>query len=281
MDTLNLLLNQLATATDKKTKCQIITELGDLGNRKALKNLIRLLDFEKDNQVKSYASNAIIRICGKKMSILLLKSIRNESWVTRMKTAEILSEIKDKKGIHPLTKVLKNDQEASVRQWAAIALGNIKSKKATNALINALNTDTDWHVRMEAANALGNIKSKRIISALEKAFYTDEEYQVSCASASALAKINDEKSKNLLKELSNQLIDILHSEKNDTVIRAAARTLGEIGNETAAQLLVKKMKLSKEKVRLEINLALNKIAKRYNYKSFEDFVNNIQIKTDN
>jgi HEAT repeat protein len=99
---------------------------------------------------------------------------------------------------------------------------------------------------------------------------------VSWAAASALAQIDKENSKALIKELTYSLIDILQQGKDEEMLGAAARTLGEIGNKKTAKTLLQELKVNKEFVRLEIDIALDKMAKRFNYKSKEEFIKNIK-----
>jgi HEAT repeat protein len=278
MADVNLLISKLANASKKDAKCAAITELGNLGDEKAIKILVKHLNQEKDNQIKSFAADALITINSKKATQPLTRLLRSNSWITRLKAVETLGELEDKKATLALIRLLRNDPESNVREWAAISLGKIGDKKAVNPLIKSLTNDPHFEVRMEAANALGKIKDKKAKDALVKAFYSDSEYQVSWASASALANLNDGESKKLLKELTKELIKVIESEEDETVLSAAAKTLGEIGNEIAAKIMLRTMKISKELVRLEINLALGKIAKRLNYKDREDFIENIKQK---
>ncbi|MGC9780944.1 MAG: HEAT repeat domain-containing protein [Candidatus Heimdallarchaeota archaeon] len=272
-----LIIKQLADANDKETKVKLISQLGSLGDEDAIRILIRSLNHEEDIEIKSHAADALTKIGGKQTTFLLLRSLKNHSWVTRMKAAEILGELHSRLALLPLVKLLKNDPETSVREWSVISLGKIGDKKAVKPLITALAKDPNWEVRMESAIALGSIGGKKAKNSLIKAFYSDSVYRVSWASASALAMINDGNSKKLIKELTSELTKILQTEKDETVLSAAAKTLGEIGNEIAAKTMLITMKVSKELVRLEINLALGRMAKRFNYKNKEEFIKNIQV----
>ena len=277
MKEFEILLEELAETSDIETQCTVISRLGDTGEREAVNFLVKYLGKNIDNEIKSYAANAIIKISGKKAPKQLLKMIRHNSWVTRMKAAEILGEIGDKKAVYPLIRLLRVDPEPRVKEWAAIALGKIGAKKASKPLVVSLISDPNDIVRMEAANALGLIKEKKAINSLFDAYYFDDSYRVKWAAASALAKIDEEKSREVIDELTANLIDVIRTEKDEMVLGAAAKTLGEIGNEITAKILLKTMKISKELVRLEINLALGRMAKRLNYKNREEFVQNIQM----
>jgi len=126
----NQLIQELANANDKKAKCSLISKLGNLRDEAAVKILIRCLNHEDDNEIKSYAADALEKIGGKKATQMLIRMLRNHSWITRMKAAETLGEIGEKKAVSALVRILRNDSEASVKEWAAISLGKIGDKKA-------------------------------------------------------------------------------------------------------------------------------------------------------
>lgn len=276
MKEFEVLLEELAVSSDIETQCTVISRLGETGKKEALNFLVKYLSKEIDTEIKSHIANAIIKISRKKASIQLLLLLRHKSWVTRMKATEILGEIGDKKAVYPLIRILRIDSEPVVKEWAAISLGKIGDKKASKPLVASLLSDPNYEIRMESANALGLIMEKKSINSLLDAYYMDEDYRVKWAAASALVKLDEEKSREIINELSANLIDILRTEKDEAVIGAAAKTLGEIGDEISAKVLLKTIKISRELVRLEINLALGRMAKRFNYQTKEEFVKNIQ-----
>lgn len=276
MSGLDSLIQQLVDTSDKDEKLYVITQLGELSEKEAIPHLINCLDIAEDNEIKSYATNAIIKIGGRKTPAKLYRLLRSSSWVTRMKAAEILGELKDKNATYLLIRALRNDSEPNVREWAAISLGKIGDRKAIRHLIFILKNEVDWEVRMEAANALGMMNGKQARIALKEIYYSDKEYRVSWAAASALAQLDKDTARPLIKDLTFTLIDILKQEKDEDMRGAAAKTLGEIGNKMAAKTMLKQMKLNKEFVRLEIDLALDKMAKRFNYKTKEEFIKNIK-----
>ncbi len=276
MKEFEILLEELAVSSDIATQSTIISRLGETDKREAVNFLVKYLSKEIDNEIKSHVANAIIKISRKKAPLQLILLLRHKSWVTRMKAAEILGEIGDKKAVYPLIRILRIDQEPTVKEWAAISLGKIGDKKASKPLVASLLSDPNYEVRMESANALGRIMEKKSINPLLDAYYLDDDYRVKWAAASALVKLDEEKSRELIEELTGNLIDIIRTEKDETVIGAAAKTIGEIGNEISAKILLKTIKISRELVRLEINLALGRMAKRFNYQTKEEFVKNIQ-----
>ncbi len=275
MKEFEVLLEELAVSSDIEIQCTIISRLGETGEKEAIGFLVKYFSRKIDNVIKSHITNALIKICGKKAPKELLKLLRHESWVTRMKAAEILGEIGDKKAVPLLIRTLRIDPEQTVKEWVAISLGKIGDKKASKPLVASLLSDPNFEVRMESANALGRILEKKSTNSLLDAYYLDDDYRVKWAAASALVKLDEEKSKELIEELTTNLIDIIRFEKDEIIVGAAAKTLGEIGNEISAKILLKTMKISRELVQLEINLALDCMAKRFNYRNKEEFVKNI------
>ena len=275
MSEVESLLKRLAIASKREERFRLITQLGETREKKILPVLVKILNTDTDNEIKSYAANAIIKIGGKEATNQLIRLTRSKSWITRMKAAEALGEIGNKKALKCLVRMLKSDLEPNVREWSAISLGKLKSKKASKALANSMLEDPEREVRKEAAIALGKIRDKGAFKALTRSYQTDDEFQVRWAAAASIIKIDHENSKDLLKNLTDNLINILKSEKDEMILGAAAQTLGEIGNKVVAKTLYKTMKVSKELVRLEINLALGKMAKRLNYKNTEEFVKSL------
>ncbi|NHJ83844.1 MAG: HEAT repeat domain-containing protein [Asgard group archaeon] len=271
------LIEQLADADLKQEKSAIITQLGELRDDEAIPILVSCLEQDDDIEIKGYAANALMNYSSNILTNSIIDLLKNESWVTRMKAVEILGELKVKRAIVPLSKIIRKDPETSVREWAAISLGKIGDKKAMNALIEAMKIDSSWEVRMEAAYALGEIRNRKAIKPLQEAFYSDMEYRVCWAVASTLAKIDKKNSKKILTVLNQELVEILKTEKEEKTLTAAARTLGEIGNEIAARTMLKTRNLSKEMVKLEIDIALGKIAKRYNYGTKEEMIQKIRL----
>ncbi|MBN1328424.1 MAG: HEAT repeat domain-containing protein [Candidatus Heimdallarchaeota archaeon] len=272
----DLKVEEIAETKVEAKTYQLIQELEEKGDKESIQVLMKYFTSKKNIHLLSYTADALIKIGGKEVNFHVIKALRNKSWVTRMKAAEILGEIGNNSSVNPLIRTLRFDSESKVREWAAIALGRLGSKKAIKPLISALKKDSDLIVRSEAAIALGRLKGKMVKKVLISTFYEDKDYQVSWAAASALAKINDNKSKELLNSLNQELIKVLVSEKDETVLSAAAKTLGDIGNKIAAEVMYRTMKVSKEMVRLEINLALQKMARRFNYQSSEEFIKKLQ-----
>lgn len=114
--------------------------------------------------------------------------------------------------IPALTRVLQTEQDAGVRQTAAIALAYIGGASATNVLITTLSADSAPTVRQTAADALGYILATTAI---------------------------------------NPLINALDNSKESPEVReAAAEALGLIGGTTATKALIATLKNTRESLNL-------------------------------
>jgi HEAT repeat protein len=132
----------------------------------------------------------------------------NESWV-RIRAAEALGDIGDKKAVGPLVEALRN-KEVDVRISAAIALGQIGDKKAVKPLILALK-DKNFNVLSFAAMALGKIGDKRAVEPLIEVL-KGRDFLACMRVAPALGRIGDERAveplTTLWREAGSKLVSI-------------------------------------------------------------------------
>jgi HEAT repeat protein len=272
MTNINNILEQLFEIEDLSSRCELVQKLGRFRTKESINALTKVLAEENDNKIKSYATSSLIKIGGKTTAKKVIKLLRNDSWVTRMKAAEILGELDYQIAVGPLIRTLRDESEEAVREWLIIALGELGNKRAVRILTNCLKNDPQEDIRMEAARALGKIKSEKTTDDLIDSFYSEKNYKVRWAAAAALAKIRDPAANQILLALSKQLVDIIKKEKNQIKVSAAARTLGEIGQVEHAKTLVKALTTTQEMVRLEASVALDRMAKRFNYNNKEEFI---------
>jgi HEAT repeat protein len=128
---------------------------------------------------------------------------------------------------------LLNDKDEFVRRETAYALGLTKSRRATAALSERLLQDKEDGVRAAAAVALGEIADEAAVVPLVQTLTSTKKANVFVlrASAVALGKIKSRAG-------TAALISTLSNEKLPSdVRREAARSLGNIGDPTAAAAL--------------------------------------------
>jgi HEAT repeat protein len=208
----------------------------------------------------------------------LCNALKHDDHSVRRAAARMLGEIKDTKAVNPLLKAL-SDQISSVREEAALALGHIRDRTAVEPLIKALKDTTtstlppkaakalgeigdaramqpllealdskNMGVRREAAGALGGIGDRKATEPLIRTL-RDESYTVRGAAVRSLGKLKDRKA-------AGPLIGML---KDSSVRPQTAEALGEIGDPSATDPLIKLLDDVRDGVRWEAAEALGKI----------------------
>ncbi len=127
-----------------------------------------------------------------------------------------------------------------VRVAATHAIQSLPHAEAVTLLIPLLQDKLEF-VRREAAYALGETRSHSAATALESVLLNDKETSVRAAAAVALGEIGDESS---VQSLSRVLTGQSEKKKktkagsNESVMRAAARSLGQIKSRSGVGVLV-------------------------------------------
>ena len=116
----------------------------------------------------------------------LIKDLEDKDAEVREEAVEALADLKDKRVVIHLSKVLINDGDPDVRETAADALGDFGGEMAIDMLIQAL-SDTDADVRESAVDALAQIGGERAVQALRDTL-SDEDDDVRKAAASELKR---------------------------------------------------------------------------------------------
>jgi len=156
-----------------------------------------------------------------------------------------------------------SDASPMVRAVAAKAILSIGADESVAALL-PLTTDKDEFVRREAAYALGLTRSRQATGPLTNLLLNDKEDGVRSAAAVALGEIADEAS---VVTLANVLTPVANNqskrkkEKNVFVLRAVARSLGQIKSRAGVPALVATLsdETQVDDVRREAALALGAI----------------------
>lgn len=94
----------------------------------------------------------------------LMKSLNDNDVEIRMKSAEVLGIIGDKKAVEPLIGLL-SDKDWHVRQQAAKALGKLRDSQTTEPLVECLK-DSSKEVRREVVEALKSLADERAFEPL-------------------------------------------------------------------------------------------------------------------
>ncbi|MEA5477709.1 HEAT repeat domain-containing protein [Pseudanabaena galeata UHCC 0370] len=234
----------------KIPKLYAIELLGETRSDKAVAPLILALK-DSNYDVLSKASWALGNIGSEKAFNALVLALKDTDDYVRVNAAEILGNLAKEKAIESLIITLK-DSDSCVRRKSAEALGKIGSDKAIESLIFALK-DSDGDVRINAVKALGKIGSDKAIESLIFAL-KDSYYYVCRAAIESLSCINSQQVVDLLS------INFKDSDKSDKNVRVnTIEVLGNIGSETAVELLISALKDSYRHVCIEALRALGKI----------------------
>jgi len=138
------------------------------------------------------------------------------------------------------------DPVAIVRATAAASILSLPAEESAPNLIPLL-SDKDEFVRREAAYALGKTGSASASSALIERLLTDKKDEVRGAAAVALGQIKDAAAISSLSSVLDAQLAVKSSKKKEKrkkeqdvfVLRAAARSLGQIGSSAALPALVR------------------------------------------
>ena len=151
------------------TQSAAIQTLGLLKTEASVQPLIKELANE---ELQNEALAALIEMRGVAVPPML-DALKNGTDEIRVKVADALGQIGDRRAIAPLIDTLSNDPHKEVQAQAAIGLGNIRARNAVNALTEALSYDDT--TATNAAEALGKIGvatedavQKLIIIAMDK-----------------------------------------------------------------------------------------------------------------
>ena len=171
-----------------------------------------------------------------------LPALKDASPIIRATAAKAILSIGADESVAALTPLL-SDKDEFVRREAAYALGLTHSRQATTALMERLLNDKEDGVRGAAAVALGQIGDEAAVVALvgalapelsmpsKKKAKREQNVFVLRAAASALGQIRSRAG-------TAALVSVLKNEKlPDDVRREAARSLGLIGDPSAAEAL--------------------------------------------
>jgi HEAT repeat protein len=150
----------------------------------------------------------------------LIDRLADEDAVVRENAALVLGQVGDVRAVEPLAKALA-DPVVRVRWRAATALGALRAPAEIEPLIRALH-DPDLGVRTAAAQALGELGDTAAVLPLLTLVRSAATPEVRAAAISALPGLGD---RGAVEALLEALAD-----KNDEVSRAAAQALGVLGD---------------------------------------------------
>jgi HEAT repeat protein len=133
-----------------------------------------------------------------------------------------------------------SDVEPVVRVTAAHAILSLPPAEAATLLIPLLQDKLEF-VRREAAYALGDTRSRTAVASLTNLLTSDKDAGVRGAAAVALGRIGDESAVPTLSQVlagRPEKKKKAKAEENEFVMRAAARSLGQMRSRSAVDVLI-------------------------------------------
>jgi len=210
-----LLLASLGCADSPEERRGEIYDLKADASPENIQRIRARLD-DEDGEVRAYALHALVGLGVSDATALAINGLSDSDSYARKIAARALEDLSDPSAVAPLGRVVVEDEDYRVREWAAHALAAIGTGDAVVELARALEDpvkevrlaavrgivkrqpevavdtfvsmvleDPEWEIRVQAAAALGMTGREDVIPALEEAANDPNEF-VRAAVASAL-----------------------------------------------------------------------------------------------
>jgi len=193
-----------------------------------VKGLIKALGYQKDEQLRQSAAEALGQIRKARALKPLITALNDTNAKVRRAAAEALGQIGDARAVRPLIATLKGEKMTDwpVSRAAADSIGQIGAS-AVEPLVKILKNTND-QMRHGAAEMLGEIGDARAVEPLVVAL-KDEAGRVRHAAAQSLGQIGDARA----------VEPLIAAVKDDSehVRKSAAKALGQIGDSQAVEPL--------------------------------------------
>lgn len=184
-------LERVAKASSWQERARCATALGQLGDRKAVGPLVKVMrDKREDSDVKLAAAEALGRIRDLEILPMLCEQLADiDEWASPRISKVLVSFGSD--AVEPLLETIASNDSLNARVWGAQVLGKLRDRKATMPLVHRLH-DRSEQMRMVVSNALGDIGDNRALRPLIEIILRDPVAAVRAQAASALGRIGDE-----------------------------------------------------------------------------------------
>ena len=185
-----------------------------------------------DDEWTRWACVHILGASAKKIATdAMLEELKHPSYVVRKRAANSLGGFKERRLVDPLITVLENsDEMKSIRASAIISLGALKDERAAVPLLTAL-SDENAEIRLQAAAALGTLKNAKAVAKLSEIVENPlEPDNVRAAAVAALGNIGDKTAEDVL----IRALDI----RVGNIANNAIIALGKLESKTAIPKLI-------------------------------------------
>jgi len=271
-------LVELLKAGDTKERAESAKALGILGDKLALGPLLRSLDDEDEETVRSNVILAVGHIDSQRGVEPLIECLKDDSWVIRHDAAIALGHIGNEEAVKALDELLEKEEDIEIKQKAVESLGEIGGEKAHEILMGHID---DISVEEEVIKALIKLDGDEILPHLAQKI-KDGEKTVREAAVQGLASIGDEDSCQLLvealkdeswrireeaakalgelnyRDAEQKLVETL-DDSNEYVVEASLESLGRIGDDDTVEFIKRKLDSEKPEIRSSAVKALGEI----------------------
>ena len=178
---------------------------------------------------------ALVHVLGataKKVAVdAMFGELKHTSYVVRRRAAESLGGFKERRVVESLIAVLENtDEMKSIRAAAVVSLGALKDERAAAPLLAAL-SDENAEIRLRAAAALGTLKDAKAVAKLSEIVENPlEPDNVRAVAVASLGNIGDKTAEDVL----IRALDI----RVGNIAKNAMIALGKLESETAIPKLI-------------------------------------------
>lgn len=178
-------------ADNVKERNSAIKYLSKKKNPEIVQLLISLLKEDTSPKFREGACRILGNLKAKEAVDEIVNCLNDEDESVKYFAAIALGEISDSKATKPIIRIIKRKQTNSTLKSELIAaLGNIGDDHAVDILINVLRNDKDKFVRHNAARALGKLKNKKALGALSEVAKREKITRLHYLALDAINEIN-------------------------------------------------------------------------------------------
>ena len=203
-----------------------------LNNNKATAEFVLDALKSADDEWTRWALVHVLGATAKKVAVdVMLEELKHPSYVVRRRAAESLGGFKERRVVESLIAVLENtDEMKSIRAAAVVSLGALKDERAAASLLAAL-SDENAEIRLRAAAALGTLKDAKAVAKLSEIVENPlEPDNVRAVAVASLGNIGDKTAEDVL----IRALDI----RVGNIAKNAMIALGKLESETAIPKLI-------------------------------------------
>jgi hypothetical protein len=122
-----VLVNYLSYGNSNNVKYAVVSSLGRLQYRGAVNNMISLLLYDNDTELKARSAEALGMIGDSSANYALLSALNNNDRWVRREAIDALGNIGSPEAKYPILNILNNESDLELREAAARALRKIES----------------------------------------------------------------------------------------------------------------------------------------------------------